>query len=60
VEHDTVWPDVEEGLEQASMQSIPKMQDVGGVGGVTYLRHRFFCKSTQSLSPLGTSLSGLQ
>jgi hypothetical protein len=32
VEHDIVWPDVEEGLEQASMQSILKMQVVGGVG----------------------------
>ena len=32
-EHDTVWPDVEQWLEQASMQSIPKMQEVGGVRG---------------------------
>jgi hypothetical protein len=32
-EHDIVWPDVEQGLEQASMQSIPKMQEVGGVRG---------------------------
>jgi len=26
-------PDVEQGLEQASMQSIPRMQEVGGVCG---------------------------
>ena len=36
-EHDTVWPDAEQGLEQASMQPIPKMQEVGGVRG-RYLR----------------------
>ena len=32
-EHDAVWPDVEQGLEQASTQSIPKIQEVGGVRG---------------------------
>ena len=32
-EHDTVWPDFEQGLEQASTQSVPKMQEVGGVRG---------------------------
>ena len=57
MEHDIVWPDVEEGFEQASMQSIPQMHEVGGVGrwGVTCLRHCFFRKSTQSLSQLGAS-----
>ena len=29
-EHDIVWHDVGEELEQASTQSIPKMQEVGG------------------------------
>ena len=43
------------------MQSIPKMQEVGGVrGGVTYLRQCFFRKSMQSLSRLGASLYGVQ
>ena len=32
-ENDTICPDVEQGLEQASMQSIPTMQEVGGVRG---------------------------
>ena len=32
-EHEAVWPDADQGLEQASMQSIPKMQEVGGVRG---------------------------
>ena len=32
-EHDVVWPYVKQRLEQASMQPIPKMQEVGGVRG---------------------------
>ena len=31
-EHETVWPDVEQGLEHAS-KTIPKMQELGGVRG---------------------------